>query len=367
MDEIEVAIIGGGVVGLAVAAELSKEYGNIVLLERHGSFGQEVSSRNSEVVHAGIYYPNGSLKARLCVQGAELLYGYCRENSIRHSRLGKLIVAVDQSELTQLEELHDNGLRNGVSGLAVLEKSDIKKFEPDVTAHAAIHSRNTGIVDVHSLMNALYNEAVSSGAVVSFNSEVDLIAREKKGYVIGLKNESYRLLSRIVINAAGLSSDHIASLIGIDIDREGYRLGYRKGSYFSYQKKSPISMLVYPLPMKKLAGLGVHATLDLGGRLRFGPDSEPVDSIEYTVDGGKRNAYFQGVSKFIRGLDKDAFNPDMAGIRPAIKGDGFHDFIIAHETDRDMEGFINMVGIESPGLTASLAIARRVRDLLKEM
>jgi L-2-hydroxyglutarate oxidase LhgO len=366
MDDVEVTIIGGGVVGLAVAAELSKEYDDIVLLERHGTFGQEVSSRNSEVIHAGIYYPNGSLKARLCVQGIELLYRYCRENSIRHSRLGKLIVAGDQSELTQLEELYNNGLRNGANKLELIEKSDIRKVQPNVTAHAAIHSRNTGIVDVHSLMNALYKEAVSSGVVVSFNSEVDLIAREKKGYVIGVKNESYRLHSRTVINAAGLSSDHVASLSGIDIDREGYRLGYCKGSYFSYLKKSPIDMLVYPLPMKKLAGLGVHATLDLGGRLRFGPDSEPVDSIDYTVDAGKRDAYFQGVSKYISGLDKEAFSPDMAGIRPSIKGDAFHDFIIAHETDKGMEGFVNAVGIESPGLTASLAIARRVRDMLKE-
>lgn len=365
MDEVKVTIIGGGIIGLAVAAEMSKEYENVVLLEKHDSFGQEVSSRNSEVIHAGIYYPNGSLKASLCVQGTELLYGYCQENSIRHSRLGKLIVAVEQSEVMQLEEFYNNGLRNGVSGLELIEKSDIKKAQPNVTAHAAIHSHNTGIVDVHSLMNALYNEAVSSGVVVSFNSEVDLIAQEKKGYVIGIKNDNYRLLSRIVINTAGLSSDHIASLSGIDIDKESYRLEYRKGSYFSYEKKSPISMLVYPLPMKKLAGLGVHATLDLGGRLRFGPDSESVDTIDYTVDSDKRDAFFQSVSRFIRGLDKEAFTPDMAGIRPALKGDEFRDFIIAHETDKGMDGFVNAIGIESPGLTASLAIARYIKSLLK--
>jgi L-2-hydroxyglutarate oxidase LhgO len=365
MDEVNVTIIGGGVIGLAIAAELSKELDDIVLLEKHDTFGQEISSRNSEVIHAGIYYPNGSLKAKLCVQGLELLYEYCRENSVRHSRLGKLIVAVDQSELTQLEEFYKNGLLNGAAELKLIEKSDIRNIQPNVTAQAAIHSLNTGIVDAHSLMSSLYNEAVSSGVIFSFNSEVDLIARETKGYVIGIKKESYRFLSRIVINAAGLSSDHVASLSGIDIDKEGYRLGYRKGSYFSYMKKSPISMLVYPLPMKKLAGLGVHATLDLGGRLRFGPDSEQIDHIDYTVNADKRNAYFQSVSRFINGLDIEAFNPDMAGIRPALKGDQFHDFIIAHEAVRGMDGFVNAIGIESPGLTACLAIARHIKNLLK--
>lgn len=366
MDRVEVTIIGAGVVGLAIAAEISKKYGTVVLLESHGSFGREVSSRNSGVIHSGIYYPNGSLKAKMCVHGAELLYEYCRKNSIPHARLGKLIVATDESELTRLDALYDNGLKNGVRELAVLEKKDISRREPNVTAHAAIYSYKTGIIDVHSLMNALYNESVSSGVVFSFNSEVNLIAREKEGYVIGVKEESYRFLSRFVINSAGLSSDRVALLAGIDVDKEGYRLAYRKGSYFSYLKTSPISMLVYPLPLKKLVGLGVHATLDLGRRLRFGPDSEIVESLDYTVDGSKRNAYFMGVSRFIRGLDREAFGPDMAGIRPALKGDGVQDFIIAHESARGMQGFINLIGIESPGLTSCLSIAKHVKNLINE-
>jgi L-2-hydroxyglutarate oxidase LhgO len=215
-------------------------------------------------------------------------------------------------------------------------------------------------------MKSLYNKALSSGVLFSFNSEVDLIARENKGYVVGIKNEDYRFFSKIVINSAGLSSDRVADLAGIDADKAGYRLQYIKGSYFAYARKSPVSMLVYPLPSKERHGLGIHATIDTGSRLRFGPDSECVDSIDYTVDSRKGNVFFENVSRYMNGLDRDAFVPDMAGIRPAIKGEGFHDFIIRHETERGLAGLVNIIGIESPGLTASLSLAKRVRNVLKE-
>lgn len=366
MEEVAVTIIGAGVIGLAIAAEIAGDYESIVLLERHETFGQETSSRNSEVIHAGIYYPKDSLKALTCVEGAELLYRYCNEHSVPHVHVGKLIVASEQSELARLDSLFHNGMENGVEELSIIDQNDISRIEPSVTALAAIHSPRTGIFDSHSFMKNLYNKALSSGVIFSFNSRVDVISPEKKGYVMGIGNEDYRFFSRIVINAAGLSSDRIAALAGIDLDRAGYRLEYIKGSYFAYSKKSPVSRLVYPLPGKDRGGLGIHATIDTGGRLRFGPDAERIASINYTVESGKRELFFENASRYLKGLDREAFIPDMAGIRPAMRGEGFHDFIIRHETEKGLSNFINLIGIESPGLTASLSIARRVKTLLQE-
>lgn len=363
MDEVEVAIIGAGAVGLAIAAELSKKY-NLVVLERHGGFGQETSSRNSEVIHSGIYYLPGSLKARLSVEGLRLLYDLCRKHSIPHKKTGKLIVATDDSEVKGLEGLVENGLKNGVSGLRIIGGKEIASLEPAVTALAAIHSPETGIIDAHSLMKHLFCSAEAGGAVFSFTSEADFISPEKGGYVIGIKGEDYRFFSKWVVNSAGLSSDTIASLPGIDVEAAGYGLSYFKGSYFSYQRKSPVGMLIYPLPEKDLSGLGVHATVDISGRLRFGPDSEPVKTIDYGVDPSKRDAFFERASKFIKGLRKEAFIPDMAGVRPRPKGT--RDFIIRHEAERGLEGFINLIGIESPGLTACLSIGAYVRGLMEE-
>ena len=364
MDEVKITIVGAGVVGLAIAAELSREYEDIVVLEKHEKFGQETSSRNSEVIHSGIYYPPNSLKAKLCVNGASLLYEYCEKHSLPHSRLGKLIVASNESEITDLQEIYNAGIQNGVKGLTLIEKDEINKMEPNVNAIAAIYSPNTGIIDSHSLMSHLHGVANSSGVMFSFNTEVDSIQKQKNGYVIGIKNDSYKFVSSIIINSAGLSADRIAAMAGINIDKADYRLSHCKGSYFSYSRKSPVKMLIYPVPHKNLSGLGIHATLDLGGRLRFGPDTDYVDAIDYKVDAGKRDIFYKSAKKNIGGLDKEAFNPDMAGIRPKIKGEGIKDFVIKHEIDRGMEGFINLTGIESPGLTASLSIAKYVKNMV---
>jgi L-2-hydroxyglutarate oxidase LhgO len=368
MDEVDVTIIGSGLIGLAVASELSSEYESVIVLEKNDTFGLEISSRNSEVIHAGIYYPPGSLKARMCVRGAELLYNYCREHSIPHSKIGKLIVASDrQSELDRLQFFFENALENGVKGLSIIEKPDISKMEPSVLAAAAIYSPCTGIVDSHSLMKHLYHKASSSGVMFSFRSEVVLVSREKEGYLVGIKEEDYRFVSRVIINSAGLYSDMIADLAGIDIDNAGYRLEYCKGTYFSYEKKSPVSMLIYPLPGESLSGLGIHATLDLAGQLRFGPDSERVGTLDYKVESGKQGVFFEAASRYIKDLDREAFVPDMTGIRPGLRGEGFHDFIIQDESEKGLPGLINLIGIESPGLTAALEIARHIRSLLKEV
>ena len=364
MEEVRITIIGAGVIGLAIARELSQVFDNILVLERNKTFGQETSSRSSEVVHSGIYYPKDSLKARLCVEGASLLYEYCEQNSIPYSKLGKLIVASDEKETEYLKELYIRGMNNGVSGLRLLDKSDINKVEPNVNAVSAIFSPNTGIFDSHSFMKRLYYSAKDSGVLFSFNSDVNLVEKKNSGYIIGLKNEDYRFFSPIVINSAGLYADKIAEMAGINIDRYNYRLQYSKGSYFSYSKQSPVKMLIYPVPHQDLKGLGVHATLDLGGRLRFGPDAELVDRIDYSVDITKRDFFFESANRIIKNLDREAFAPDTAGIRPQLKGEGTKDFIISNESDKGLGGFINLIGIESPGLTASLAIAKKVREII---
>ena len=369
MEEVKITVIGAGVVGLAVATELSERYDNIVVLERHGTFGQETSSRNSEVIHSGIYYPEGSLKARLCIDGAEQLYEMCRRYSIPYKKLGKLIVATEELELKTLEELHKKGQRNNVKGLVILNKDDVNRMEPNATAVAALYSPDTGIVDSHSLMKYFYNRAEDNGVIFAFNSEVNRLDKANNGFLVGIQRDAYQFRSKVVINSAGLSSDYIAGLAGIDIQKNGYELKYCKGSYFSYAKPSPVKMLIYPVPHDELAGLGVHATLDLGGRLRFGPDAEYIEAIDYRVDINKREEFYEAALKIIPSLEKDAFIPDMAGIRPKLSGknEKARDFVIKDETERRLEGLINLIGIESPGLTASPAIAKVVADMVSNI
>jgi L-2-hydroxyglutarate oxidase LhgO len=365
MDKVNITIIGAGVVGLTIAAELSARYDNIVVLERHDTFGQETSSRNSEVIHSGIYYPEGSLKALLCVDGAGQLYEICERYSIPYKKLGKLIIAADELELKPLEELHKKGQKNNVRGLVILNKNDVNKMEPNAKTIAALYSPDTGIVDSHSLMKHFYNKAKDNGALFAFNSEVNRLDKENDGFVVGIQQDDYQFRSKVVINCAGLSSDYIAKLTGIDIQKSGYELKYCKGSYFSYAKPSPVKMLIYPVPHEELVGLGVHATLDLGGRLRFGPDTEYIDAIDYKVDVDKRDIFYKGASKIIKGLEKDAFIPDMAGIRPKLSGkdEKARDFVIKNEAEKGLDGLITLIGIESPGLTASPAIAKMVADM----
>lgn len=370
MDEVNITIIGAGVVGLATAAELSAFCDNIIVLEKHDSFGRETSSRNSEVIHSGIYYPHGSLKATLCVEGAKLLYELCACHSIPYRKTGKLIVAADKSEELILTNLLEKGRQNNVQGLTLLSKQDVSTREPHIIAEAALYAPETGIIDSHSLMKHFYTVAEANGTLFAFNSELNSLARVQDGFIAGIKQDDYQFRSRIIINCAGLYSDCIAGLAGIDVHKHDYTLKYCKGSYFSYAKPSPVSMLIYPVPHEELVGLGVHATLDLGGRLRFGPDAEYVPgTLDYKVDPAKKDGFYQGATRIISGLDKDAFIPDMSGIRPKLQGPGekVRDFIIREESDKDLPGLINLIGIESPGLTASPAIAKMVAEMVRKL
>lgn len=366
MDQVKVTIIGAGVVGLAVAAALSKTCDSVLVVEKHDAFGRETSSRNSEVIHSGIYYPQDSLKAKFCVEGAERLYALCGCNSIPYKKIGKLIVASTAEQIPVLETLLKKGRRNNVKNLVLLDKQEVRKKEPNVLAEAALYSPDTGIVDSHALMKHYYQTAVMNNALFSFNSEVISLEKSKEDFVVGIKEDQYRFRSRVVINAAGLYADCVASLAGIDIFKADYKLKYCKGSYFSYAKPSPVSMLVYPVPHEHLVGLGVHATLDLGGRLRFGPDTEYVDAgFDYKVSLDKRDDFYEGASRIIAGLDKDALLPDMSGMRPKLQGpgQGVRDFVINEESGKGLPGLINLIGIESPGLTSSAAIAEKIKGI----
>lgn len=374
MEKVEILIIGAGVVGLAVAAELSKQFkdSSLVLLERHSDFGQETSSRNSEVIHAGIYYPAESLKAKLCVEGNRRLYQFCQDWEIPHNRIGKLIIARNEDETPFLESLLTQGEKNGVTDLELLDQDQITKLEPNIKAVAGILSPSTGIIDSHKLMLRLEWLALEHGAVIAYNHEVIGVDSMGDGYYVTYRNPSGQLESihsRWLINCAGLNSDQIFSFLGENIDDIGYRIYPCKGEYFSVSntKSALVSHLIYPPPLKGLKGLGIHATKSLDGRLRFGPNAIYVDELDYNVNEDHAQEFHNAVKTYMPFINCTDFQPDMAGIRPKIQapGDPFRDFIVCHEVERGFEGLVNLIGIESPGLTSSLSLAAMVKDLIK--
>ncbi len=373
MEKVDLLIIGAGVVGLAVAAELSKQFNDksLVLLEQHSKFGQETSSRNSEVIHSGIYYPTGSLKAKLCVEGNQRLYQFCREWEIPHKRLGKLIIARDENEIPALESILAQGRKNGVTDLELLDRDQITKLEPNIRAVSAILSPSTGIIDSHKLMLRLEWMALAQGAIVAYNHKVIGVDSTGNGYCVTYRNPAGQLESihcRWLINCAGLNSDQIFSLLGMNVDDIGYRIYPCKGEYFSVSntKSALVTRLIYPPPLKDLKGLGIHATKTLDGRLRFGPNAFYVETLDYDVNEDHAQEFYKAANTYLPFLEFTDLQPDMAGIRPKIQGPGdpVRDFIVCHEVDRGFEGLINLIGIESPGLTSSLALARLVRDFI---
>jgi L-2-hydroxyglutarate oxidase LhgO len=373
MDKIDFLIIGAGVVGLAVAEVLADPGKDIVIVDRNKSFGRETSSRNSEVIHGGMYYPTNSLKAQLCVKGRILLYDFCRKHNIPHKKTGKLIVAIEKEEIPALQKLHDTGRDNGVDGLRLIDYGELKKMEPNVNGIAALYSSETGIIDSHRLMQAFLDIANDAGVMAAFESEVIAIEKGGDGYKVAIRNnnETNVVCARVVINCAGLDSDKIAAMAGMDIKKYIYDLHYCKGQYFrlTSNKAGLIKGLVYPVPKPKSGGLGIHATVDMAGGVRLGPDDEYLASNvkDYNVREDKRHDFFISARKFLPFLDENDLYADTAGIRPKLqdKGDDFRDFVIKDEADKGFPGFINLIGIESPGLTASRAIAVCVRNLVE--
>ena len=369
-DRIDITIIGAGVVGLAIAAQVATSGRSVYVLEKDETFGRETSSRNSGVIHAGIYYPAGTLKARLCVEGNRMLYELCGRCGIPHRQSGKLIVATTDEEVDQLHALMAKGLRNGAEGLMMISRRQLKALEPDVEGVAALLSPSTGIVDAHALMRYYLSKAQDENTHIAFNAEVVGVERRNDSYEVSVKDISGRfsIASRIVVNCAGLQSDRVAAIVGIDVDRAGYRLHYCKGEYFSVGggKAKRIKHLIYPVPLPRLTGVGSHATLDMEGRMLLGPSAEYVDSIDYAIDDRNERMFYDGVRAFLPFIEYDDLAPEMAGVRPKLQGpkDDIRDFVIREESDRGLPGLINLIGIESPGLTASPAIASYVGGMV---
>lgn len=371
MEQLDCVVIGAGVVGLAVARELAMAGRDVVILEAANAFGTGVSSRNSEVIHAGIYYAPGSLKARLCVEGKALLYDYCAARGVAHRRCGKLIVATADEQRATLQSIAAQAAANGVHDLQPLTPEAARALEPELRCVAALLSPSTGIVDSHALMLALLGDAERQGAVLALRSPVlggrvgaDGIEIEVCG------DEPMRVRARSVVNSAGLAAQQVAS--GMDgFAPQAVPPAHRcKGSYFSLPGRAAFSRLVYPVP--EAAGLGVHVTLDLGGQMRFGPDVEwlpdsvGLDEIDYTVDPRRADVFYGAIRRYWPALPDGALQPSYAGVRPKIQAEGeaAKDFVIDGPAEHGIAGLVHLFGIESPGLSASLAIARQVAALL---
>ena len=368
LAEIDVAIIGAGVIGLATAREIAQGKKEVFVFEKNRTLGLETSSRNSGVIHAGIYYPEDSLKAKLCVEGKNLLYKFCDKHNIAYKKSGKIIVAASKNETTQLEKLYEQGRKNGVDDLMLLSRTEVKKLEPNIEARAGLLSPSSGILDSHTFLKFLYNQAKEKGAEFVFGTEVIGIERAGAKYKVQIKDRDgiSAFVAHVVVNCAGLNSDKIAQLAGIDIAKAGYKLHYCKGEYFSLDSKyrNLISRLIYPTPEQ--VGHGIHWRQALDGRVLLGPSAHYVEAIDYAVNETHKQAFYNSAKRFLPFVELEDLAPESAGIRPKLQGPGeaFRDFVIAHEEKLGFPGLINLIGIESPGLTASLAIARYVGRIM---
>ena len=356
MDRVEAVVIGAGLVGLAVARALALAGREVVILEAEEAIGTHTSSRNSEVIHAGIYYPQGSLKARACVEGRRRLYEYCAARGVPHRRCGKLIVATSAAQAEELEGIRRRAQANGVPDVAPIGVAAVRALEPELHCVAALHSPSTGIIDSHALMLAYLGDAENAGAMLALKSPLAGAAVRARGIELHVAGAE-PLLAATVVNCAGLRAPSVARRI------EGYpaRLAppeyYAKGNYYALSGRAPFSRLVYPVP--EPGGLGVHVTLDLGGRARFGPDVEWVDAIDYRVDPARAARFYSAIRRYWPGLPDGALEPGYAGIRPKIsaQGEPAADFVVQGPRVHGVAGLVNLFGIESPGLTASLALA----------
>ena len=373
MDKVDITIIGAGIVGLAIADELSSAFPDreILVLEKWDSFGREISSRNSEVIHAGIYYGKDTLKAKLCLEGKVLLYDICRKHGLSHQKTGKIIIATCAYEEEDVRKLFESGRANGVEELEEISSEKIHEMEPQITGTYGVFSGTTGIIDTHQLMKFYETQAISRGVTFSYSSEVNCVAFTGNDYRIEIKdadNEAFCFLSAMVINSAGLHSAAISRDMGVSLERDGFRLDYYKGEYFSVanRHRNRVSRLIYPVPTSY--SLGLHTVIKLDGTLKLGPNAFPVNEIDYNVSEAHRDEFFNEAKKYLPFLEKDDLEPDMSGIRPKLfyHDQPYQDFYIAHESARGFPGFINLVGIESPGFTAAPAIADYVKDMIKK-
>ncbi len=364
METVDCVVIGAGVVGLACARSLAEAGREVVILEREASFGSGISARNSEVIHAGLYYPPGSLKARLCVEGRELLYAWCAERGVAHARCGKLVVAARAEQMDRLQQIAARAHANGVTDLRRLGRAEVAALEPALDVHAALLSPSTGIVDSHGLMLSLLGAAEARGAMLALGSPVLGGAADGDGIVLDVGGAAPDTLrARCVVNAAGLDAIALGHAIRGPAAARAPQAHFARGVYFSYTGKAPFSHLIYPIP--EPGGLGVHLTLDLGGQAKFGPDVEWIDAPDYHVDPARAAGFYAAIRSWWPQLEDGRLQPGYAGVRPKIVGPGEADadFRIDGPATHGVPGLIHLYGIESPGLTAALAIGEQVAAL----
>jgi len=369
--DYDVTIIGAGVVGLATAKKLSETYKNLLIIDKEGSFGRGISSRSSEVIHSGIYYKQNSLKATLCINGKRKLYKYCKEKSIKHNICGKLILAKGIIGEKRLDELLLNAKNNGVVDGEICTKKELFRLEPNINAEYGLHFPSSGVIDSHEFMSSLLNDATNNGSDIAYKVEITSINQINNGYeIIAIDSDLNRIsfTTDILINSSGLFAKNISDMVGI-IDPK-YDIEYWKGEYFSISngKEKFISRLIYPLPEKHNIGLGIHTTTDISGRLKLGPNSFKLKNqiLDYSVNANHKSDFYNSIKDFLPFINIDDLHPDYSGIRPKlnISNDGERDFIIKNEADKGFDNFINLIGIESPGLTASMAIADYIFHLI---
>lgn len=370
VEQVDAVVIGAGVVGLAVARALALTGREVMVLEALEAFGTQTSARNSEVIHAGIYYPQGSLKARLCVRGKQLLYDYCAERGVPHRRCGKLIVATDESQVDELHAIRQRAAANGVDDLQWLTREQAQALEPALQCQAALLSPSTGIVDSHALMLALLGDLENAGGLLALQSPARSMAVAAGApaaieIAMGGAAAGTTLAARLVVNAAGLHAPALAARTQGLAARQVPRAWFAKGSYFTLSGRAPFGHLIYPVP--EPGGLGVHLTLDLGGQAKFGPDVQWVDAPDdLQVDPARGDAFHAEVRKYWPGLPDGSLQAGYAGIRPKISGPGepAADFLVQGPREHGVPGLINLFGIESPGLTSCLALGEQVAALL---
>jgi L-2-hydroxyglutarate oxidase LhgO len=366
MERVDTIVIGAGVVGLAVARELAMAGREVLALEANESFGMETSARNSEVIHAGIYYPKDSLMARLCVEGRALLYDYAASHGVAHKRCGKLIVATNEAEVATLDSIRARAAANGVDDLRAITRAEALAMEPALACAGALVSPSTGVIDSHGYMLALKGEAEAAGAMFAFRAPVARIATGPRGFVVETGGaDAMTLACDRLVNAAGHGAPALAQgMAGYD-SRLAPRAYFAKGNYFTLAGRSPFSRLIYPVPQP--GGLGVHLTLDLGGQAKFGPDVEWIERLDYAVDPARGETFYAAIRRYWPALPDGALAPGYAGVRPKIAPPeaGTQDFLVQGPRAHGLAGLAHLFGIESPGLTASLAIARHVRALLE--
>ncbi|MFH1379794.1 MAG: NAD(P)/FAD-dependent oxidoreductase [bacterium] len=370
MEQVDVAVIGAGVVGLAIAEKLSHTGMTVLILEKNDRFGIETSSRNSEVIHSGIYYPAESLKTRLCIRGNEELYALCSAKKIPFLPTGKIVIARSEAEEKPLHELYEQGKNNGVKGLKLLTKEHIKDMEPLVNAYCGLFVPSTGVIDSEMLMRYFFLNAQDQGVLSLFKSTVDGIEKvNAHRFRVHISPQNELFEANWVINAAGLYADTIASYAGIDVEKEEYRLIFSKGEYVKFKRDNEFvfSRLIYPLPESSVKSLGIHMCFDLKKHIRFGPNRYPVDKIDYAMDESHKKEFTASIHAYLPFVREDDLYMDTCGIRPQRKtrNNSFADFIIQEESKKGFPGLINLIGIESPGLTCAPAIAEYVSNLIK--